>query len=77
MTHHRKLLCIRTQISKVTDEIAKFVKYFEISLTYKTIMIEFPGHFFPLSEFSYKLIRFLLHSSIVKSDIEICKNIPK
>ena len=29
--------------------------------------------FFPISEFSYKLIRFLLHSSIVKSDNEIGK----
>ena len=27
--------------------------------------------FFPISEFSYKLIRFLLYSSIVKSDNEI------
>jgi len=27
--------------------------------------------FFPISEFSYNLIRFLLHSSIVKSDNEI------
>ena len=31
------------------------------------------NHFFPISEFSYKLIRFLLHSSIVKSDNEIGK----
>ena len=29
--------------------------------------------FFPISEFYYKLIRFLLHSSIVKSDNEIGK----
>ena len=30
--------------------------------------------FFPISEFSYKRITFLLHSSIVKSDNEIGKN---
>ena len=29
--------------------------------------------FFPISEFSYRLIRFLLNSSIVKSDNEIGK----
>ena len=27
-------------------------------------------HFFPISEFSYKLIRFLLDNSLVKSDNE-------
>ena len=30
-------------------------------------------HFFPISEYSYKLIRFLLHRSIVKSNNEIGK----
>ena len=30
-------------------------------------------HFFPISEFSYKLIRFLLNSYVVKSDNEISK----
>ena len=29
--------------------------------------------FFPISEFSYKLIRFLLHSPVVKSDNEMGK----
>ena len=29
--------------------------------------------FFPISEFSYKLIRFLLHNSVIKSDNEIGK----
>ena len=30
-------------------------------------------HFFPISEFSYKLIRLLLHSPVIKSDNEIDK----
>ena len=34
----------------------------------KTLAESVCYHFFPISEFSYKLIRFLLHRSIVKSD---------
>ena len=47
------------------------------SYSYSAIYLHRPSPtvitFFPISELSYKLIRFLLHSPIVKSDIEIRK----
>ena len=43
--------------------------------TYESIAWLSPSviNFFPISEFSYELIRFLLHSSVIKSDNKIGK----
>ena len=69
---------INGSIELKTNLRVHFEKYREILVRERIQLRHRPSlpviTFFPISEFSYKLIRFLLNSSIIKSDNEIEKN---